>query len=271
LPANFDRSLSLDPALLQHGTTVIGKGEYGVVYQGVYNGRDVAIKNMLKECDAAAMQEFLDEATIMANIPPHANVLQFIGLMSSNHLPAIVMEFCAGSSLLNAIQHAPLDEATTWHVVRGTAAGMAHLAANNIAHRDLACRNILLDGSWNPKVCDFGMSRMTWRETGGSQDQTKSNVGPVKWMAPEALQFQKFSEKSDVWMFGCTVVELTTRKEPHPDMPSMQAGTQTIMNGLTPSFPPDAPPAMVQVLQQCFLFSPDDRPTFAMLVQGLGG
>jgi serine/threonine protein kinase len=95
---------------------------------------------MLEGCGGDALTEFLGEAKLMAQIPDHPNVLRFVGLVTSQNLPAIVTEFCEGSSLLNAIQHQALDEATLWHVVRGIASGMAHLAASNIAHRDLAAR-----------------------------------------------------------------------------------------------------------------------------------
>jgi serine/threonine protein kinase len=180
-----------------------------------------------------------------------------------------VMEFCEGSSLLNAIEHQALDEQTLWHVVRGIANGMAHLAASNIAHRDLACRNVLLDGAWNPKVCDFGMSRMTWSDNSGTQNSTKSDVGPLKWMAPEALQHRQYSEASDVWMFGCTVIEVVTQCEPFPNLAAMQVGTKIIMKQLRPQCAPGTPTAMATVVNRCFEYEPSDRPTFAQIAQGL--
>ena len=69
---------------------------------------------------------------------------------------------------------------------KGIASGMGHLHAENIIHRDLAARNILLDaGKKNPKVSDFGLSRRCFGEV---ENQTKSDVGPLKWMAPEAIK-----------------------------------------------------------------------------------
>jgi serine/threonine protein kinase len=108
----------------------------GVVYKGLYNGREVAVKNMLVTSGKAALEEFLAEAELMAQIPPHDNVLAFIGLLSHAGSPSIITEFCAGSSLLNAYESAPLPEDTLWFVVRGICAGMQHLAASHIVHRE---------------------------------------------------------------------------------------------------------------------------------------
>jgi Protein tyrosine and serine/threonine kinase len=153
-PSNY-QSLALDPEQLQvDQSTVIGRGEYGIVYKGTFRGEEVAVKHMLKSADDGQMAEFLAEADLMEKIPDHENVLRFIGLISHAGLPAIVTEFCSGSSLQNAITHSALDETTLWLVVRGIAAGMCHLSRANVVHRDLACRNVLLDSKWNPKVCE---------------------------------------------------------------------------------------------------------------------
>ena len=49
-------------------------------------------------------------------------------------------------------------------------------------------------------------------ESGG---ETGSALGPLKWMAPEALVQKKYSTKSDVWSFGVTVVEILSQEEPY--------------------------------------------------------
>lgn len=263
--------LALDPALLVvDQNSVLGKGAYGIVLEGTYDKEPVAVKNILKDSDPHAMKEFLAEAELMARIPNHPNVLKFIGLAKSpSGQSAIVTELCGGSSLLNARRHGPLERDVLWFVIRGIALGMRHLAANGVAHRDLACRNILLDKEWRPKVCDFGMSRLTWSDEGSVQDQTKSDVGPIKWMAPESLRERKYSEQSDVWMFGCTVVELVTGTDPFPDLNSMQAGAKVAMGEISPSC--DGMEAeLAERVQPCFAFEPDHRPLFAELCTSLG-
>ena len=77
-------------------------------------------------------------------------------------------------------------------MIRDIAAGMEHLAKNNIVHKDLSARNVLLTNKLVPKISDFGLSRQL--EEAQSQHHSKSNTGPVRtalfftvWLSPLPL------------------------------------------------------------------------------------
>ncbi len=96
----------------------------------------------------------------------------------------------------------PIDLQKATKFGKDIAAGMSHLHAEGIIHRDLAARNLLLSGTLSIKISDFGLARVLTQpeEEGGVLSQkTKSNVGPVRWMAPECIGELKYSTKSDVW------------------------------------------------------------------------
>merc|ERR1712146_108664 len=86
--------------------------------------------------------------------------------------------------------------------------GMSHLHTEGIIHRDLATRNILLSEGLTPKISDFGLSRFGAPD---DDNQTKSDVGPLKWMAPEAIKARVYGKKTDVWSYGVTVWEIVAR------------------------------------------------------------
>jgi len=92
--------------------------------------------------------------------------------------------------------------------------------------------------------------------------QTKANVGPIRWMAPESLANQTYSKKSDVWSFGIVVYEIVARHEPHPDLDILEAGLLIRDQHLTPKIPDDCPPKLRELMQLCWHANPNERPSF---------
>lgn len=99
---------------------------------------------------------------------------------------------------------------------------MLHLASEGVIHRDLAARNVLLTEEKSAKVADFGLSKVLVEQ---DAIYSKGDVGPLKWMSPEAIRHKKYSEKSDVWSFGVTCIEILTRESPYPGMDAVQVIT----------------------------------------------
>ena len=126
--------------------------------------------------------------------------MHYFGIYSApDGVHYIVTEFISKGSLLDYL-HSEKDNLKTVDLLtisKQIAAGMNYLEMNNIVHRDLAARNILVNES-GVKVADFGMSR----RLESSYYSTENKSVPVKWTAPEAIEFGVFTFKSDVWSFG---------------------------------------------------------------------
>jgi serine/threonine protein kinase len=91
-------------------------------------------------------------------------------------------------------------------ILRDVASGMRYLSDMNYIHRDLAARNILISRDLTCKVADFGLSRAI--DNDSLEYTTKGGKIPIRWTAPEACNFRKYSYASDVWSFGVLSYEV---------------------------------------------------------------
>jgi len=154
------------------------------------------------------------------------------------------------------------------NVVKGIASGMLHLHREGLVHRDLATRNILLGSGNQVKITDFGLSRAAGTEHKGS-NQTVSDTGPLKWMAPEAIKNREYSRMSDVWAFGVTLYEIVARSEPYLGLDPVQAALQVTHAGLKLSIPSYTPLVISEVMRGSFETDPSRRPEFQYITKRL--
>ena len=104
-------------------------------------------------------------------------------------------------------------------------AGMAYLEEHSYIHRDLAARNILVGEGSVCKVADFGLARVIKEDIYNPREGTKF---PIKWTAPEAALYNRYTIKSDVWSYGVLMYEIMTKGAmPYPGM------TNRYVNGVT--------------------------------------
>jgi len=213
----------------------VGHGAFGVVYKGQLNGNEVAIK-VMKSLGPKEIEEFVSEIKVMMALKPNTHVVQLIGVCTDpSKSLCIITEFLGMGSLFNYFSKNLLPDVLLNSICVGIANGVTHLHKDNIIHRDLAARNILLTSDLVPKVADFGLSRVT--QNIQQSNQTKTETGPLKWMAPECIMSKTYSTKSDVWAFGIVMVECMTRNEPYADLEPVAAATQVCMGSLMPDIP----------------------------------
>lgn len=218
----------------------------------------------------ALLDDFATEAKIAANFQ-HENLMSIIGISHAiNEPPLIVMPPMVNGDLLSYIRLHEKNIAlrTKLNFIRQIAQGMVFLAEKSFVHRDLAARNCLLDGNLTLKVSDFGLSRHMY-DAVYVKENNMTIMLPVKWMAPESFDKNRFNEASDVWSFGVTCWEIVTNgRVPYAAM-SKDEVCEYVRNKRTLSRPRKCNRSLFQFIQECWTFDPEQRPTFAILLETL--
>jgi serine/threonine protein kinase len=246
----------------------LGGGAYGAVFKGKWRNQAVAVKKISGTFTAKQLDAFMAEAELMSKLRPHENIIQFLGVVSSNP-PAIVTKYYELGSLLQFLQNKSLAESTVIGILKGISAGMTHLHTENVIHRDLAARNILLEATSSDVrtvVADFGFARPL--EPNADQNKTTTAIGPVRWMSPEALKLKLYSFKSDVWSFGVVVWEILTKQMPWSDMDNVNA-IMAIMNHKRLVIPEETRLSLRILIENCWNLDPEKRPTFQNIYNAL--
>ncbi|KAL3498785.1 hypothetical protein ACH5RR_041517 [Cinchona calisaya] len=245
----------------------IGQGSFGVVYRGIWNGSDVAVKVYFgNEYNEETLLGYNKELDIMRRLR-HPNVLLFMGAVCSQEKLALVTEFLPRGSLFKALHKSnqKLDIRRRLRMALDVARGMNYLHHRNppIVHRDLKSSNLLVDKSWTVKVGDFGLSKLKH----ATFLTTKSGRGTPQWMAPEVLRNEPSTEKSDVFSFGVILWELMTESVPWKNLNSLQVvGVVGFMDRRL-DLPENLDPKVSSIIQDCWHSKPERRPSFEEIIQ----
>jgi predicted Ser/Thr protein kinase len=256
-PADVDKRMYIPYHSLSF-TREIGAGSYGKVFLGEWRGAQVAIKVSNSTSDA---EGFLSEAKLTLGITPHPNLVQTFGVSTDGPNSCIILEYCGGGSLDGFVfnKQQTITDAQRKEYALKIAYGLLHLHNNHIVHRDLAARNILLTNDRQPKISDFGMSRIVRDQA--AKGKTKTSFGPIRWMAPESLKDRSYSTKSDVWSYGILLWELAAGREPHDEEDQLSIAIKIRDQGFVPVIPDNCDPALRHVMEMCWKMSPAERPS----------
>lgn len=189
----------------------IGSGAYGEVWTAtdLKTSRRVAVKFYTRRSGAGVQQLMREVEKLLAVTSDARYVVQLFDVGWDADPPYYVMDYIENGSLedrLKSGNRIPASEAI--ELFQEVATGMQHLHSKGILHCDLKPGNVLLDQENNPRVADFGQSRL-------KTDQTPA-LGTLFYMAPEQADMDAAPDAGwDVYGLGALLYSMLTGKPPY--------------------------------------------------------
>ena len=236
---------------------IIGRGRCGPVYLCYDRNAKVFVACKLSDC----LQTFQAEMKA-ATLFHHPSLLRVhvpeeIDLSAS---PAskqwIISQYVSCGSLSDWI---PLqcDRTRFFIFLYGISFALAKLHSLGFFHSDVKPSNILIDGSFEPILADFGyMKRIS--------ESTNCCSGTPNYAAPEIINGDPHNESADVYSFGMTMYEMIAGVRPFKGKGS-EAIRNELLAGRFPALPEDSP--FTSLYQSCISPNWQDRPTMSSVME----
>ncbi|XP_006281427.2 probable LRR receptor-like serine/threonine-protein kinase At5g63710 isoform X1 [Capsella rubella] len=276
-------------------SNLIGQGGFGKVYRGLLPDKTkVAVKRLADYFSPGGEAAFQREIQLIS-VAVHKNLLRLIGFCTTSSERILVYPYMENLSVAYRLRDLKageegLDWPTRKRVAFGSAHGLEYLHEHcnpKIIHRDLKAANILLDNNFEPVLGDFGLAKLVDTSLTHVTTQVRGTMGHI---APEYLCTGKSSEKTDVFGYGITLLELVTGQRAidfsrleeeenillldHIKKLLREERLRDIVDSNLTTYDSKEVETIVQVALLCTQGAPEDRPAMSEVVkmlQGTGG
>ncbi|OWM69427.1 hypothetical protein CDL15_Pgr013888 [Punica granatum] len=273
-------------------SNIIGQGGFGKVYRGVLSDNTmIAVKRLTDYYSPGGEAAFCREVELIS-VAVHKNLLRLIGFCTTFSERMLIYPYMKNLSVAYHLRDLKpgekgLDWPTRKRIAFCAACGLEYLHEHcnpKIIHRDLKAANILLDDNFEPVVGDFGLAKIVDAKLTHVTTQVRGTMGHI---APEYLSTGKSSEKTDVFGYGITLLELVTgqraidfsRLEEEEDVLLLdhikkllrEDRLKDIVDQNLAVYDLKEVETIVQVAFLCTQSSPDERPSMTDVVNMLQG
>jgi serine/threonine-protein kinase ULK/ATG1 len=183
----------------------IGKGSFSTIYKAfrTKDNREYAIKEII--IDKKSIKSIVKREFLVLKKLDHPNIVKLHDLIIDTSYNNIyfVFDYFKMGDLAKYLNNKPLKEKYCKKYSNQLATGLKYLYDNNILHRDLKPQNILLTDDLNIKIADFGFARKVDKNM-----LLNTLCGSPMYMAPEIINKQDYSIKSDLWSVGIIIYQM---------------------------------------------------------------
>ncbi|CAA7032063.1 unnamed protein product [Microthlaspi erraticum] len=221
--SSSSQEFARNPESVLNKASRIGEGVFGTVYKAPLGeqGRNLAVKKLVPSPILQNLEDFDREVRILAKAK-HLNLVTIKGYYWTPEMQLLVSEYIPNGNLQSKLHERepstpPLSWDVRYRIILGTAKGLAylhHTCRPTTVHFNLKPTNILLDEKYNPKISDFGLSRLLTTQDGNTMNSNRFQ-NALGYVAPELeCQNLRVNEKCDVYGFGVLILELVTGRRP---------------------------------------------------------
>lgn len=251
--------------------SIIGRGTYSKVYKAICtdNGLTVVVKIIDLEEYPLSLETIMKQTAFWSKCA-HKNIVSYFGSFVNGSQLWILTEFMFGGSVSDILKlgygQGIKDESIVAAIIRSVVRGLRYFHRNKEIHRDVRSGNILISQTGIVKISDFGLAT-SLIQGGRKKIEAISVYGDACYMAPEILNSDAgYSEKTDIWSLGLTVIELATGKMPYEGKKFMESMV-LILSENPPELPKEGYSAAIRDFVSCCLrINPEKRATASELM-----
>ncbi|OGA02751.1 MAG: hypothetical protein A3H35_14290 [Betaproteobacteria bacterium RIFCSPLOWO2_02_FULL_62_17] len=160
--------------------------------------------------DPELFQRFAQEFMLISSAQ-HNNVVKIHDYGFTDAYAFIAMEYMPKGTLKDAIEKG-LSERQALSVMAQLAGGLRELHSRGIIHRDLKPANIMVRDDGTMAIADFGIAKKL--QDAAEQTRHGELFGTPYYLAPELIEGQPASERSDLYSLGVIFYEMLTGRKP---------------------------------------------------------
>ncbi|KAM3134480.1 hypothetical protein pb186bvf_013446 [Paramecium bursaria] len=239
----------------------VGKGAFGSVYLCKHGNSRYALKQ-INEVETIEHREVQIHQQI-----DHPNIVKFHKCFVEDKTLCLILEYVEGFNLSELIKlkqesGQKFEEEKIWKIIIDLMSALRYLHIDKkIVHRDLNPANVMVKSDYTIKLCDFGLAKEIQEDV-----INKSFVGTLIYTCPEIVENKQYTEKADIWSFGCILYELLKLKPAFSSNNPLTLASKIVQLEFEPLDNINYSFELIQFVEQCLQKDEEKRPSIDQLL-----